>query len=327
MTRRAWLLMGALAALWGSNFMFVELALRDGLGVPSIVFVRVLLAGIVLLPFALRRRALVGVKACRGWMTAIAALQIAVPFALIAVGQHWVASGLAAVLVASTPLFVALLSPWLMRADAPRGWAIVGVMMGLAGVALLFGIDLSGDWLLLLGGAMMLLAAFCYALSSFWLRTKVGAVNPVGVATATMLIASVMSLPAALADVPGSTPGLGTIAALVVLGAGGTGIAVGIYFSLIVDVGVNRAAVAAYLAPAFSVVYGVLLLGEPLSAAIVGGLALILAGSWLSAEGRAPWQPRIPGAIGAAREVAFEPPAEDLLAGRAWEGAARSQEP
>jgi len=111
-------------------------------------------------------------------------------------------------------------------------------------------------------------------------------------------------------------PSLGTWAALIALGAGGTGIAFLLYYTLIADIGASRAAVVAYMAPAFSVFYGGLFLSESVTVTTIGGLALILTGSWLGAEGRAPWQPRPVGGHhpGPVAEVAGEPLAEDLIA-------------
>jgi drug/metabolite transporter (DMT)-like permease len=85
---------------------------------------------------------------------------------------------------------------------------------------------------------------------------------------------------------PSHAPGIDTIASLLVLGAGGTGVAFLIFYTLIAEVGPGRATVVAYIAPAFSVVYGVVLLGESFTAGTAAGLLLILSGSWLAAGGR-----------------------------------------
>jgi drug/metabolite transporter (DMT)-like permease len=77
-----------------------------------------------------------------------------------------------------------------------------------------------------------------------------------------------------------------------VLGAGGTGLAFLLYYTLIAEIGVSRASVVAYLAPMFAVAYGTAFLGEAVTFATVGGLVLILTGSYAAVEGRAPWQPR-----------------------------------
>jgi drug/metabolite transporter (DMT)-like permease len=314
MTRRAWILMGALAALWGASYLFIKLALDDGLRAPMIVFARVALGAAVLLPLAVRARAFAGLRGRWGWVLAVAVCQIAVPFLLITWAERWIPSALAGILVASTPIFVALLTPFMDRADALTRLGGVGVAIGIVGVVLLFGVDLSGEAKLALGGAMVLLAGLGYAVSSIWVRTRLGGAAPVGIAAGTLALGALLSLPAAVAAPGDLAIGPGTAAALLALGAGGTGIAFLIYYRLIADVGTSRAAVVAYLAPGFAVLYGAVFLAEPITVATIGGLALILTGSWVAAEGRLPWQPRVTAAPGPRAEVAQEPLAEDAAA-------------
>jgi drug/metabolite transporter (DMT)-like permease len=107
-----------------------------------------------------------------------------------------------------------------------------------------------------------------------------------------MVVAALATLPLLIAAPPAGTPGLDAIGSLLALGAGGTGAAFVLYYTLIARIGPARASMVGYVAPAFSILYGVVLLDEALTPAAVGGLLLILAGSWLGAEGRLPWQPR-----------------------------------
>lgn len=306
--------MGTLAALWGASYLFIKIALDDGMRAPSIVFARIALGALVLVPLALRAGAFSGLAGRWRWVLAVALCQVAVPFLLITYGERWIPSALAGILVASTPIFVALLTPFMDRSDAISRAGAVGVVVGIVGVVLLFGVDLSGDAKLALGGAMVLLAGFGYAIASIWVRTSLGGAQPVGIAAGTMVLAALVTLPLAVAQPPEHDIALGTVAALVALGAGGTGIAFLIYYRLIHDVGTNRATVVAYLAPGFAVVYGAAFLDERITAATIGGLALILAGSWIAAEARLPWQSRVAGAPGAAAEIAQEPLAEDQAA-------------
>jgi drug/metabolite transporter (DMT)-like permease len=102
-----------------------------------------------------------------------------------------------------------------------------------------------------------------------------------------MAVAAIATLPLCLADLPDHAPSFKATGALILLGAAGTGIAFLWFYTLISEIGPARASVIAYIAPGFSVVYGVVLLGEAFSVAAVAGLALILAGSWLAVGGRA----------------------------------------
>jgi drug/metabolite transporter (DMT)-like permease len=205
---------------------------------------------------------------------------------LIAAGQQEITSSLAGILVASAPIFTALLAGAILPSERLHGFALLGVGVGMAGVALLFGVDLEGDGVL--GGAMVLLASVGYAVGSLIAKRSLGDVPAVGIAASIMGVSTVALAPALAFSAPSSAPGLGTVGALVVLGCGGTGAAFLIFYTLNADIGPSRASVVAYLAPAFSVLYGVTLLDESFTLGTAGGLALILIGSYLTAQGRLP---------------------------------------
>jgi len=292
MTRRAWIFMGITASVWGASYMFIKIALDDGVRAPSIVFLRVVFGAAILVPLAQRSGGFRGVRERRGWAAAVGMTQVALPFLLITYGERWIPSSLAAILVSAAAIFVVLLTPRMAEGDALHGWGVVGIVLGMAGVALLFGVDLGDDPNAALGGFMVLLASILYAIASIWVRTKLPGVAPIGIAASTMIAAAIATLPAAIAQPPEHMPSLGTWAALAVLGVGGTGLAFLLYYTLIADIGVSRASVVAYLAPMFAVAYGALFLDEAITAATIGGLALILTGSYAAVEGRPPWQPR-----------------------------------
>ncbi len=305
----------ALAALWGASYMFIKIALDDGVPAPVIVWVRITLGALAL---CLMARGALG-KLRGNWrpLSVVGLVQVAGPFLLITYGQRWIPSSLAAILVASAPIFVALMAPVIDRADVVGGWGIGGIVTGILGVALLFGVDLSGDGKLALGGAMVLVAGAGYAFGAILVRRDLGAAPPVAVAAGTMMVASILTLPTAVAGASAGDATLGTAAALLVLGVGGTGVAFYIFYALIADVGASRASVVAYLAPGFAVTYGALFLGETITATTIAGLGLILAGSWIAAEGRPPW-------ARAQRAVVPEPCGEALLS---RSGPSRSSEP
>jgi drug/metabolite transporter (DMT)-like permease len=280
--------MGFTAALWGASYMFIKVALDAGVSEGFIICLRTALGAMVLVPLALRAGALPLLLARRGWVLALAMAQVIVPFGLITFGENQVPSALAGILIASSPLFVALLAVWVDQDERSRGWGLVGVLLGMAGVVLLFGVDLSGDSKTLLGGLMILGAALSYAFAILIVKRGFTGVPPVGVAASTMVVSTVAWLPVALATLPTTAPGLDAVASLIALGAGGTGVAFYFFYTSIAELGPARASVVAYIAPAFAVVYGVTLLGERLTLGTIGGLALILAGSWLAAQGALP---------------------------------------
>ena len=288
MNRRAWLLMALLAGLWGASYLFIKVALDDGMPPLFIVFARIALGAAVLVPIAARAGVLRGMRGLTGPILLLAVVQVVLPFILITYGEDRIASSLTGILVSAAPIFTALIAVRYDDDERPHGIAIVGVVMGIVGVVLLFGVDLSGDARALVGGLMVLLASVGYAIGSLYLKHRLQGVPAVGIAASTMIVGTLVLLPVVLFALPPHAPSLKAAGSLLVLGAGGTGIAFYIYFTLIAEIGPGRASLVAYIAPGFAVLYGVSLLGEPLTAGAVLGLLLILTGSWIAAEGRFP---------------------------------------
>src|SRR4051812_13579678 len=181
MTRRAWLLMGLLAALWGASYLFIKVALDDGLDPVFIVFARLALGAVVLVPIALSKNALGVLREHAGAIAFMAMVQVVVPFLLITYGERHIASSLAGILVASAPIFTAVLAARFDADERPRGIAAAGVAMGICGVVLLFGVDLSGDATAIAGGLMVLLAGFGYAVGALFLKHRLRGVPAIGI--------------------------------------------------------------------------------------------------------------------------------------------------
>jgi drug/metabolite transporter (DMT)-like permease len=282
--RRSLILLVATAALWGASYLFIKVAL-DELPEGTIVFLRVLLGAAVLVPLAAHAGALGATRGRWRWLTVITLVQVVAPFLLIVFGENHVPSALAGILVSSAPIFTALLAARFDHSERLRGWSAVGIVLGIAGVVLLFGADLSGSGDAIGGGLMILLASLCYAIGSLLIKHRAAGIPPVAVAASNMALASLLTLPLLVAAPPSEAPSLEAIGSLLALGAGGTGVAFLWYYLLLAELGPGRASVIAYVAPAFSVVYGALLLDEAVTAGTVGGLALILAGSYLAVAG------------------------------------------
>lgn len=289
MTRRHWILMWALALVWGASYLFIKVGL-EAVEPVFLVWIRLALAGLVLLPLALKAGALAGLGEVKGPIALLALVQVVAPFLLITFGEEHIASSLTGILVASAPIFTALLGMAGFGSERISGWNLGGVLVGLAGVAMLFGVDLTGSSTALLGGSMVLLASLGYAIGAIYLRKRLGHLKPIGLAAASMTTGAVMLTIPALFYLPSEMPALDSAASIVALGTLGTGVAFGIFYRLIAEVGAAKSSVVAYLAPGFSLAYGASLLGEPVTLGAAGGLALILAGSWTAAEGKPPWQ-------------------------------------
>jgi drug/metabolite transporter (DMT)-like permease len=210
-----------------------------------------------------------------------------------------VSSSLAAILIAAVPLFVALLALRFDHAERPTAARLAGMLIGLAGVAALVGIDIGTQGDDLLGALAILVAAFCYAIGPMIVKRRLSDVDPLGPVAASLAIATLLVTPFALADVPTETPSGDVIASIVVLGLVCSALAFLFFFRLIAEVGPSRATIITYVNPVVALALGVAILEESVTAGAVAGLLLILAGSWLATDGRLP--PGLAGLVGRAR--------------------------
>jgi drug/metabolite transporter (DMT)-like permease len=177
-SRRAWAQFLALSALWGASYLFIKIGLRD-MSASEIVSGRTALAALVLLPFALRRGALRGLRSRAPDIVLLSLMQMVGPFMLITFGERHIASSLAGILVGAAPLWIALIAPLLVPEESSYGWSLAGVLIGILGVALLLGIDLSGDSQALVGGLMVVLAALGYAFAGLFIKRRFKHEDPV----------------------------------------------------------------------------------------------------------------------------------------------------
>jgi drug/metabolite transporter (DMT)-like permease len=281
MTARWWPRLLLVSALWGSAYLFIEVALED-LAPPVVVFSRLALGAVVLVPPALAGGALEQLRDRKRAVLGLALAMGVFPFLLIAGGQVWITSSLAGILVATTPIFTALLAICIDHEERPRGRSAAGIAAGIVGVTLLLGVDVGGELTALAGALMVILASLGYALAGFIVKHRLADVAPVSAAAATLATGTVLTLPAALATLPDAVPAARSLAALLALGLLCTGLTMFLFYGLIGTVGPARASLVTYLAPSFSVIYGIVLLGERLTPAMVAGLALIVGGSWLA---------------------------------------------
>jgi drug/metabolite transporter (DMT)-like permease len=268
----------ALAAIWGSSFMFIKVAVRE-LSPAEVVFGRVLVGAVTLLiviPFTLgRQRAVSDIRRFAGPLAVLAVVNVCVPFWLLAWSEKRLDSGLAGVLQASMPLFTALLALRFSRGERVTGVRLVGVMVGFLGVVLLVGAQPRGD---VLSALAVLLTAFCYAAAVLYAGARLGQAHPIVTSLGSLVIATVLTLPLGIAQLPHSVPSWKAIGSLIALGSLGLAVAYLFYFAIIVGAGASYAALVTYLVPALALAYGAVFLDEPITASALGGLALILLG-------------------------------------------------
>ncbi len=282
---RALALFLVVSALWGVPYALIAVALDDGFTAMTIAAGRVAIAAVVLLAVALARG---GLGALRGrWpaVAAVALLDVAAPFALVTQAERSISSGTAGVLVASTPLWIAVLALRVDRSERVRGDQLAGIVVGFAGVALLLGLGSAGTDVLA-GGAMVLAASLGYAAATLIVKLRLADVPPIALTAATLSLATLALAPFAAVDRPARAPEAGGWIALAGLGLACTAAAFALFYALIGLAGAGRAALITYVAPIFAVLTGVVALDEGFSAANAAGIALILGGAWLAARPR-----------------------------------------
>lgn len=280
-TRRGWLLFAAVSIVWGVPYLFIKIAV-EGASPAFVAWSRVTIGAAVLLPIAWRRGALRGLRPRLGALATFAAFEVAIPFLLIAWGERFVSSSLAAILISCLPIAVAVLSFRLDPGERLTRIRLTGLLIGLAGVILLVGIDVGGRPRELFGAACVLVATVCYALGALIVKRRLSDLEPLGPITVALGLSAALLTPAAAASFPAGLPSVNVLASIVVLGIGCTATALLLYFALIAEAGPGRATVITYVNPLIAVVLGVALLGERIGGAALAGVALILTGSWLS---------------------------------------------
>jgi drug/metabolite transporter (DMT)-like permease len=285
MSPRGWVLFASMSVIWGVPYLFIKIAVED-LSAGFVAWSRVAMAAAVLLPIAWRTGALRGLSL--RWLAAFALVEITIPFPLIAFGEEHLSSSLTAILIAAVPLMVAFLALRFDHSERPSRTRLVGMIVGIAGVTALVGIDVVGSTAELIGAAAILVATMGYAAGPMIVKNRFASADPIGPIAGALGIATLFLLPLALAGLPTEAPSDDALASLLVLGFVCTAIAFLVFFRLITEVGPGRATVITYVNPVVALALGVAILGESVTAGAVVGLLLILAGSWLSTDGRLP---------------------------------------
>jgi drug/metabolite transporter (DMT)-like permease len=281
-------LLAALSAIWGGSYLLIKFALED-LDAPVIVCARTVIAALVLIvalgPSA-ARGAVADLRRRPGSAALLGFFAIALPFSLITLGEHTVPSGLTAVLIAPASLFVALFAPFLDPSESIDRRQGVGMLVGLAGVALVVGVESVRTTGELLGALAMIAAAASYGISGFVVKGRYGGLSSMQTSLVSVLVASVLTLPFAIATAPSALPGLRASLSVLALGAIGTALAFVIFYRLMLDVGPARASLVSYLAPGVALFYGAVFRDEAITVASVAGLVLILGGVAIASRRR-----------------------------------------
>ena len=283
MTPAAWAMLLLLALCWGGSFFFTGIAVKE-LPTFTIVLARVGFAAIVLWGVMLAT----GTAVPRTWRfirstMMMGALNSLVPFVLIAWGQSHVPSGLAAIFIATTPLFGVVVAHVMTADERMRVSHVAGVLCGFAGVVVLIGPGLLGDFGNdLLAQFALLGASFGYALSSVYARRfSRDGVPPLAAAAGQLTMSAIFLLPLTmLIDAPWTlpVPSLKVCAAVAGLVLFSSALAYILYFRILATAGANNLMLVNFLVPVSATILGVTVLGETLRPEHFAGMALIFAG-------------------------------------------------
>lgn len=283
MTKKAWVLLLTLGVIWGIPYLLIQIAVRDYDPV-VVAFGRSVIGMAILLPFAVRRGALRSGFRHPGWVIAYTLCEISVPWVLIGFAETHVASSIAGLMIALTPILAVLFGAIASRQRIAPSRAL-GLVAGLAGVAALLGLDTAPpNWLAI--GALAL-SSVGYAIGPIIVARKLGDNDTLGVVWASLLVASAIYVPALPSAWPSAFP-LDASLAIIGLAAFCTALAFILLFELIREAGAERATVVAYINPAVAVLLGVGLAGERLTIGMLVGFLLIAAGTYLSTRSPAP---------------------------------------
>jgi drug/metabolite transporter (DMT)-like permease len=284
---RAWLLLIVLSVLWGGSFFFNGVVLRE-LPPFTTVLLRVSLAAIILLP---------GVWLCRlefprgvaGWKPffAVALFNNVLPFSLIVSGQTYVASGLAAILNATTPLFTILVMA-IAGEERLSARRVVGLIVGLFGVIILRGDALGFAGGQGLGILLCLAGAFSYGIAALVARRHLGGTPPLASATFQLLASTVMmTVVAGAIERPWQLPmpGASTWFAVLGLAALSTALAYIVFFQILQRSGATNVMLVTLLIPVTAILLGTFVLGESISLREIAG-AVVIGSALLVIDGR-----------------------------------------
>jgi len=287
--RSYWPMLLLLAAMWGASYLFIKLAVAD-IPPAAMTDLRLGLAAVLLAGYLVHRAgarsALDQLRAAWRPCLVLGIINAAVPMTLVAWGETHVDSSIAGIAQASVPIFVAILGLRFLPHDPLRPGQVAGLAVGLGGVALITGIHPDGGAWAVAGTFAVLLSSVSYAAGGIYGQLRVhGTAGPV-LATGSMIAGALVLLPFAIANPPTQLPGATALAGLAALALVPTFLGQLLLFRMLRLFGSRRLSLVTFLMPGFAVVYGAVLLEEPISPVALGGLGLILLGVVLASGQR-----------------------------------------
>ena len=273
-----------MCVIWGVPYLMIRVAVRE-LAPVTLVFGRTALGALLLAPVALFRSELRPLVRCWRPLLAYTAIEVAIPWVLLARAETKLSSSLTGLLIAGVPLVGAVVVTLTGEREQQGSRRWVGLLVGIAGVAAIVGLDLGAvDTVAILEIALV---AVCYAIGPIILSRSLAELPALDVVAASLVLSAVAYAPLAATRWPSSLPSGRVLLSVVGLAVLCTAIAFLVFFALIAEVGPVRATVITYVNPAVAAVLGVSVLGEHVTWGMGVGFALVLTGCVL-ATGRNP---------------------------------------
>ncbi|AZI59090.1 EamA family transporter [Nakamurella antarctica] len=278
MSRRGWMLFLALCVIWGIPYLLIKVAVAD-INPLLVAFCRVLIGGLILLPIALKQRALGPVLKRWPLLLLYTVIEICIPWFFLGLAETKLNSSTAGLLIAVVPLIASVIL-WATGQDKFSRIRVIGLILGFAGVAALVGLDIRLDNLLAVGAVAI--TAIGYAVGPIIISRKFTDLPASGVITASLLLAAVIYAPFVTFVWPTQAVSAQSLWAVIALGVLCTATAFTLFFALIGEAGPARASVITYVNPAVAIILGVLLLSEPFTIGTAIGFPLVILGSVLA---------------------------------------------
>jgi len=279
MSKRGAILFLSLGLIWGIPYLLIKVSV-EYLSPEVIIFLRVFLAAIILMPVVIKRSYLRQLKGHWKWVFVFAIVEIAFPFGALTFAEINLSSSMTGLLIAAVPIISAIFAWRLGIDDRITGNRVLGLAIGIVGVASLVGLDVTGSELLSV--ALLGITVVGYALGPIIVSQKLSQAPALAAIAMAMVINSVIYAPLAFFSRPTESVPVNVWLAVAVLGAVCTALAFLLFFSLVAEVGPARTTVITYINPAVAVILGVLVLSEPITLGLLVGFPLILLGSFLA---------------------------------------------
>ncbi|MGH2930667.1 MAG: DMT family transporter, partial [Solirubrobacteraceae bacterium] len=273
MSGRAWAAFAVMSVVWGGSYLLIKIAVDGGMPSLDLAWLRIALAAAILMAIAWRPGALASLRGRWRWIVAYGVIEMSIPFPLIAAGEVHVASSLAAIIIASVPLLVTVISLRADPSERPTRLRAAGLAIGFSGVVALVGIDVAGSPDELLGALAVFGAAVGYAIGPILVKLGMDGIDARVAMGASLVVATVLLAPLAIVDAPARAPTAGAWVAVAALGVVCTALAFVVYTVLVREAGTGRATIITYINPLVAVVLGVTLLGERPGPTALAGLA------------------------------------------------------